>query len=210
MKTKKGATKGVIGDYEFELTKIVLFCINELPFSLGIKKTIDILNGDKDAFCLKYKLYRLKTFSLLSFLSKDHIGDIIEILIDKELLQINFVSKYKNRPVLEMTEQGRKFFAKNETNLLFGTESLIDKEFPRFTNTENILFEDLSKLRKEIAQKNDLPAFIICSDNVLENICFVKPEKLKDLLKIKGISKNFVEKYGEIFIKSINIILNEQ
>ncbi|WP_394801025.1 HRDC domain-containing protein [Niabella ginsengisoli] len=70
-------------------------------------------------------------------------------------------------------------------------------------------FLTLKAVRRTCAEENDLPAFIICGDQVLRDICFKKPTDKQSLLAVKGIGEKFTDKYGSAFIQSIQTHLQQ-
>ncbi len=196
--------QNVIADYEIALTKIILYCLTELPFSLGIKKIISVLKGTKSTFAINHRLNKLTTFSILSSFSKDQLTKIIEILIQTGLLKSENVSDYDNLPVLKITDKGKNYLDGKENIQIVILDAIIDNEFPEFNDLEKILFIKLRALRRDIAQQNDLPAFTICGDQVLREICFKKPTDRQELISVKGIGDKFADKYGDFFLDMIN------
>jgi len=200
----------LIQDYECTVCKIILYCVTELPFSLGIKKTISLLKGSKSTFIIDYKLHNLVTYSILSTFTRKQLRTIIETLIKAELLEVEFVSKYENMPVLRITTKGRDFIAgKYEANVKF-LEDFVDRNIPEFDDFEKELFDKLRKLRREIAQERDIPAFMICGDTTLRELTKQKPTEATSLLSVRGIGEKFVQNYGEKFIETITRCMNDK
>ena len=61
----------------------------------------------------------------------------------------------------------------------------------------------LRKIRKSLANKENVPAYIIFTDAVLNDMIINKPTTYKDLSQISGIGEHKNEKYGKFFIKEI-------
>jgi len=200
--------KTLIQDYESAVCKIILYCVIELPFPLGIKKTISVLKGSKSTFIINYGLHNLATYSLFPTFTGEQLRTIIEALIKSELLEVEFVSKYENMPVLKITTKGRDFIArKYEANVQF-LEDFVDRSIPEFDESEKELFDELRKLRKEIAQKRDIPAFMICGDTTLRELTKQKPTDTTSLLSVHGIGEKFVQNCGDKFIEAITRYIN--
>ncbi len=71
------------------------------------------------------------------------------------------------------------------------------------------LYEELKKLRKEIAQERGVPAFVIFSDKVLKEICTVMPKSERELLSVSGVGREKAERYGRKIIEAIEDYFNE-
>lgn len=65
------------------------------------------------------------------------------------------------------------------------------------------LKKELKKYRYYLANKNNIAAYKIFSDKVLDLLVLNKPKSIKELLLIKGIGKDKSEKYGLNIIKII-------
>ena len=66
------------------------------------------------------------------------------------------------------------------------------------------LFERLRKLRKELADEQGFPPYIIMSDQSLHELARVRPKNIEAFGLIHGIGDFKKQKYGEIFLKVIN------
>jgi ATP-dependent DNA helicase RecQ len=202
--------KTLIQDYESAVCKIILYCITELPFPLGIKKIISVLKGSKSIFIINYELHNLATYSIFSTFTAEYLRTIMEALVKAELLEVEFVSEYKNMPVLEITTKGREFIAgKYEVGVQF-LEDFVDRSVPEFDDFEKELFDKLRKLRREIAQERDIPAFMICGDITLRELTKQKPSEAASLLSVRGIGEKFVQNYGDKFIETITRHINDK
>ncbi len=70
-------------------------------------------------------------------------------------------------------------------------------------NIDKNLFNILKELRRKIADLQGVPAYIVFSDSVLEEMSAVKPENLRDFSDINGVGEVKLQKYGQKFIDKI-------
>ncbi|HWB86913.1 MAG TPA: RecQ family ATP-dependent DNA helicase [Bryobacteraceae bacterium] len=62
------------------------------------------------------------------------------------------------------------------------------------------LFEFLKQWRRRVAQRAEVPAYVVLPDASLEDLCRKKPTNLRELLAVSGIGEHKAELYGhEIF-----------
>jgi ATP-dependent DNA helicase RecQ len=66
-------------------------------------------------------------------------------------------------------------------------------------NIDDGLLDKLKKLRKEIASKESVPAYIVFSDASLRDMCRKKPLSLVQFSGVNGVGSVKLEKYGDIF-----------
>ena len=62
------------------------------------------------------------------------------------------------------------------------------------------LFERLRELRKQIAQEQGVPPYVIFHDSTLMQMVIARPERLDQLLELNGMGKTKLEKYGGAFL----------
>jgi ATP-dependent DNA helicase RecQ len=67
----------------------------------------------------------------------------------------------------------------------------------------NSLFENLRKIRSEIAKEEEVPAYLIFSDTALRQMETKRPMSDQEFIAIDGVGKAKLEKYGDSFIKAI-------
>ena len=65
------------------------------------------------------------------------------------------------------------------------------------------LFEKLRQLRYQIAQEEDIPAYLIFNDATLKEIERERPLSEDDFLKISGVGERKLEVYGDLFMAEI-------
>lgn len=66
------------------------------------------------------------------------------------------------------------------------------------------LFEQLRKLRIELAKEEAVPPYIIFSDKTLIDMCVKLPKNEYDMLNVSGVGENKFKKYGARFLEVIN------
>ena len=65
------------------------------------------------------------------------------------------------------------------------------------------MFDQLKKLRYQIAQEEKIPAYLVFSDATLRGIENARPMSASDFLEISGVGQRKLEVYGERFIDLI-------
>jgi ATP-dependent DNA helicase RecQ len=72
------------------------------------------------------------------------------------------------------------------------------------------LFEHLRKIRKELADKENVAPYIIFSDASLNSMVETKPISPADMLEVQGMSQSKWSKYGKLFLREIQGFLREK
>lgn len=74
---------------------------------------------------------------------------------------------------------------------------------PLNTRDTEQLFEALRALRKQLADEEVLPPYIVMSDKVLHLLCQHRPTSIEAFGEINGIGEYKKKKYGPQFIRLI-------
>jgi ATP-dependent DNA helicase RecQ len=77
---------------------------------------------------------------------------------------------------------------------------------PGQAGVDKALFEKLRELRKEVAVKEGIPAYMVFSDASLRDMCRKKPASLVQFSAVNGVGSVKLEKYGETFVRAIKQI----
>ena len=67
-----------------------------------------------------------------------------------------------------------------------------------------MLFERLRVKRKELADKNGVPPYIIFSDKSLIDMCHRRPRTKAEFAEVFGVGEQKLERFSDIFIRTIN------
>lgn len=184
-------------------SKKILSCITRMNQRFGSGLVTEVLKGSKSAKIKSFGFDNLSTYGIMSEYSKDTIKDLIYFLITEGY--INCIGdKY---PILVLD--------KSANDVLFGNKQVlikrkIEKVIPKNVinqnelNYDENLFEILRNIRKEIAEINSIPPFIVFTDVSLKEMSTYFPINVENMLKISGVGINKLEKYGNIFIDTIN------
>jgi ATP-dependent DNA helicase RecQ len=66
-----------------------------------------------------------------------------------------------------------------------------------------VRFQQLKKVRMELASVENWPAFCICHDKVLREVARSAPNSLRSLAAIKGFGAKKAEKFGAAFLRAL-------
>lgn len=71
------------------------------------------------------------------------------------------------------------------------------------------LFEKLRQLRAELARKQGMPPYVVCSDKTLKELCVQLPKNTAELLAVNGMGERKAAQYGEALLSAIAEYLQE-
>jgi ATP-dependent DNA helicase RecQ len=69
------------------------------------------------------------------------------------------------------------------------------------TEGDQALFEALRSLRKELAESQRVPAYIVFSDKVLWEMAALRPATPDEMLEVSGVGPAKLERYGSAFLE---------
>ena len=181
--------------------------------NFGLKYVIDVMLGKQDQRIYDNNHDKIKVFGAGLEFGKD---DYWRILCS-QLIAINYINiELTKYAILKVTNSGRNFLKNNETYegkkiipLIKDPGILKIKKIKSKIETndwddfEANLFDKLKSLRLEIAREEKKPAFIIFSNDTLEEMVKEKPQTIQELLKVHGVGKFKAEKFGDRFISII-------
>ena len=83
------------------------------------------------------------------------------------------------------------------------------KNFTIESDDNNDLFEVLRKVRRQIAEENNWPAYVVLSDKTLREIVSTPPLSIDDLHYIYGFGEKKIELFGQRFVDAVRDYLRQ-
>jgi len=106
---------------------------------------------------------------------------------------------------------------KGELAVQLTQPTLMGKKFAMLAAPEKIkapggdgLFERLRVLRKELAQRSNVPAYVVFSDRTLLEMAGARPQNDIEMLAVSGVGEHKLKLYGKIFLDEIRRHLDEE
>ena len=173
-------------------TQQVLSCIHRMGERFGKEMVALVLTGSQNQRVKQFHFEKLSTYGLMKQKTKKQVTELIDYLVASGIIAMEG-GQY---PVLKNTAAG--------LDILRGKQRVTRKVAVRAEKslpTNDALFEELRQLRRDLAEEQHVPPFVIFSDKTLRDMCAVLPETLDEMLDVKGIGENKLAKYGEQFLK---------
>ena len=173
--------------------------IARLRERFGITVVAEVLKGSAVKKLLQLKLDTLPTYGVLRDLSLIEIKDLINRLIAEDYLYLT-QGKY---PVVKLKPKAIAVL-KNEAQV---HQRIVKRQTKLEEDTA--LFEALRRLRREIADREGVPPYIVFADSTLREMAKFNPTTPRELLAIKGVGESKLERYGASFMNVIKKHLEE-
>ena len=203
-------------DVTLEARKIIscVYRLKQRDKSFGKTMITDILRGGKSEKIKRFGLDSLSVWGIMGEAKTQRIRGIIDFLIDDGCL----LSEGSEYPVVvlghgyeEVLMEERRLYmklpkermpAKTGCELPYKGGKALAPQGDAYeeTETDKNLLEKLKELRRDIAARESVPAYIVFSDASLRDMCRRKPSSLIQFSAVKGVGSAKLEKYGEVFV----------
>jgi ATP-dependent DNA helicase RecQ len=171
---------------------------------------VDVLTGNCSAQVKSYKHDTIDEFGVGS--EKDaHFWNMV---FRRSLIKHYVEKDIEQYGIIKITKAGYAFLENPVDFMLmddFNFEECQEDSAPKLTPSvlDQTIFSMLKSLRKEIADKNDIPPFVIFQDPSLEDMSINYPITFEELADIQGVGKGKAKRYGKEFIALINKYVEE-
>ena len=173
---------------------------------------ISILVGKNTAAIKSYGHAKLEWFGIGKSKGERHWSAVV-----RQGLIMGFIDKnIENYGLISINSKGEEYIA-NPTKVMVSQDRDYDEEereagaaMPRGGDVaDEVLFAMLKDLRREVAQKEGLPPFVIFQDPSLQDMAIQYPITIEEMQNISGVGIGKAKKFGEEFIKLIKVYVEE-
>lgn len=181
-------------------SKQVLVMVQELHGRFGKGVVAQALTGSHSQRMNEIGAPQLPSFGALRNFSKQEAASLIDYLVAVGILQ-TVGSQY---PVIQIAQDGWA--------VLNGERQVTrrQEERPAYLRTQltespdtAALFELLRQKRRELADKQGVPPFMVFSDKTLHDMAQVKPQTSRDFLEVNGVGQQKLARYGQLMMDVI-------
>ncbi len=188
---------------------MALGLVRDLPGRFRIRHFVDILSGRASRDIAHYKHHQLDIFG-----KGKAQGPLFWNSLYRYLLVHGYLEKeIENYGTLHLTENARQYLTHPvELEIAINRDMESPEEASPVVSggaADERLFKMLQALRKKIAHQKGVPPYVIFPDPVLEEMSLYYPTTDEELLKIQGVSRGKLAKYGQPFLQFIAEYLEE-
>ena len=184
----------------------VMSTIYRVGQCFGAHYVIAVLRGMQNQKIIERQHDKLSVYSIGKDKSKEHWQSVI-----RQLIHLGFVQQVISElnPTLQLTESAKVILKGEEPlELAMPRISSISKivhnpQRQGVANYDKDLFARLRFLRKQIADKENIPPYIVFNDATLQEMAQYMPTSNIEMLQINGVGSIKLERFGQPFIKLI-------
>lgn len=181
----------------------IMSCVARTGQRYGKKVICDVLRGSKNERLISAGLSRQSTYGIMADCTEKRLRDIIEYLCENGYM----TAEGDEYPILRLTPKSR--------GVLTGSETLrIMLEIPQkkkassaksaaLSPADEKLLIALKELRRSLAMRQSIPAYVVFSDATLVDMCRLKPKTQEEFMEVSGVGQAKSQRYGEVFLAVI-------
>ncbi len=179
---------------------VVLNAVLALKENFRAEYLIDFIKGRGTDDLVSHKHDELEEFG-----SGEDMDDKIWVPVIQQALIAGYLKKeVENYGLIKITADGKKFLKNPESFMIVENVVNNDEDDEEAHEGENgtldpELYNQLKKLRKKVAEKHDVPPYVIFQDVSLEQMALMYPINLKELQNIPGVGEGKAKRYGQAF-----------
>jgi len=170
-------------------------------FGVGLNHVVEVLTGADTEKIRKWNHAQLSTYGI----GKEH-GRPEWATIGRELVRLGFLRQTAEKfSVLELTNDGLAALKQRKKITLTQPAVAPETKLHRAgeISCDEVLFDRLRALRKQLADERDVPAYIIFSDVALRQMARNYPQTESDFARISGVGEKKLREFGDIFLGEI-------
>ena len=195
--------------------QMALSAIARTDESVAFGTTIDILKGNPTTEIIRKNYLQLPTFGVGSELTQREWHDYLLQMLQMGLIELDY-KEYRHIHITPLGKEvlfwkkaiGLTKIQKEDLHVKAKRKEIIPamldvKLLTPQQDEDKDLFEKLRLLRKDLAQEEHLPPYIIFPDKTLHELAVYKPTSVNAFGVIYGVGENKKMRYGARFVQCI-------
>lgn len=214
-----GNCSNCLGEFEkldvSEAAEDVVLCVSASGQRYGAAMIAATLLGANTAKIRSARMDQNPAYGKQRALGQKLIREVIRAMVERGYLR-QTDDKYT---VLKLTPQSGQlsdaeepFWIEYKKETFKQTATVGKKSSRKPAQEQNLsergqkLFEELRKLRYELARKRGIPPYMVFSDKTLRDMCIRLPLTEEELLDVNGMGEKKLEQYGGSFLEKIKAV----
>jgi len=186
-----------------EAAQMALSCVYRTGQRFGVNYVIDVLMGNAKDRILQNRHDQLSTFGIGDLDQNEWRG------LFRQLIALGYLyADVDNYGALKMTPEcksllggGKQLRLRKFEKPMRASKPAAKKSVGELRPADTALFEALRLHRRQLAQEQGVPPYVILHDKILAAICEHRPDSIKELATIPGIGERKLELYADDLIR---------
>jgi ATP-dependent DNA helicase RecQ len=170
-------------------------------FGVGLNHVIEVLTGADTEKIRKWNHEQLSTYGIGGEYSRPEWA-----AIGRELIRLGHLRQTSGKfSVLELTNDGLAALKQRRKVTLTKPVTAPESKVHRAGEIagDEVLFDRLRKLRKQLADERNVPAYIVFSDVALRQMARDYPASEREFARISGVGEKKLREFGDVFLAEI-------
>lgn len=181
----------------------IMSCVARTGQRYGKKVICDVLRGSKNERLISAGLSRQSTYGIMADCPEKRLRDIIDHLCENGYM----TAQGDEYPILKLAPKSHGVLTGQETLRMMleipqKKKAAAAKDAPLPPADEKLLAA-LKDLRKSLAMRQSIPAYVVFTDATLIDICRLKPKTQEEFTEVSGVGQAKSQRYGEVFLAVI-------
>ena len=186
-----------------EACRMALSAVARTGERFGVNHLIDVLKGKETDKIWQFDHHHLPTFGVGDALDNNQWRSVFRQLVGRGYLSVDL----QGYGALKLQEKCRPLLrGECDIALRLDQKQKVAKRQTKTPLPDDInvgLWEALRECRRELAEEQGVPPYVIFHDSTLVEMCSVVPKTLDDFSKLSGVGERKLMKYGEAFLAAI-------
>ncbi|HTQ99575.1 MAG TPA: DNA helicase RecQ, partial [Candidatus Acidoferrum sp.] len=193
-----------------EAARMALSAVYRTGQRFGVNHLVDVLRGEHTDKVIQFDHQHLGVFGIGNALDGNSWRSVFRQLVARNYLSID-LDRFGALRLVEAT--CRPLLRGEETLALRLDQKKKPEKKPKsgkaattapVGDLDPVLWEALRTRRKQLADEQGVPPYVIFHNTTLEEMCRAKPQTLAELGNVSGVGEKKLEKYGTVFLAVIN------
>ena len=186
-----------------EACRMALSAVARTGERFGVNHLIDVLKGKETDKIWQFDHHHLPTFGVGDALDNNQWRSVFRQLVGRGYLSVDL----QGYGALKLQEKCRPLLrGECDIALRLDQKQKVAKRQTKTPLPDDInvgLWEALRECRRELAEEQGVPPYVIFHDSTLVEMCSVVPKTLDDLSRLSGVGERKLMKYGQAFLAAI-------
>ena len=193
-----------------EACRMALSAVARTGERFGVNHLIDVLKGKETDKIWQFDHHHLPTFGVGDALDNNQWRSVFRQLVGRGYLSVDL----QGFGALKLQEKCRPLLrGECDIALRLDQKQKVAKRQTKTPLPDDInvaLWEALRDCRRELAEAQGVPPYVIFHDSTLVEMCSMVPKTLDAFSKLSGVGERKLMKYGEAFIAAIKNAEHDQ
>ena len=174
------------------------------------KEVVKTLRGEQNAIMISHHTADLPVYG-----QGKHKKEAYWMALTRQANVAGYLKKdIETYGVIKITPQGEEFLQHPQSFMMTEDHSYTDRPKPVMAAPKDVVNDTalkslLIKLRKEIADKNEVPPYTVFQENSINDMTLKYPISIDEMINIHGVGEGKAKKHGPAFIALIKRYVEE-